>query len=73
MNRVEEIKAQIDQLSFQERCELDALLNPEPDDEWDAQMRADAEPGGKLHKLILEAEEDEKAGRMRDFPQPAAE
>ena len=70
MKTVEEIKAAIDQLSFQERCELNALLNPLPDDEWDKQMRADSEPGGKLHKLMLEAEADAKLGRLRDFPQP---
>ena len=73
MTTVEEIKAAIDKLSFQERCELNALLNPLPDDEWDKQMRADAEPGGKLHKLMLEAEADAKAGRLRDFPEPAKE
>jgi hypothetical protein len=68
MTKVEEIKAEIDKLSFQERCELNALLNPLPDDEWDRQMRADAEPGGKLHKLLLEAEADARTGELRDFP-----
>ena len=62
MTTVEEIKAAIDKLSFEERCELNALLNPLPDDEWDKQMRADAEPGGKLHKLMIEAEADAAAG-----------
>ena len=38
MSRVEEIKAQIDALSWQERCELNALLQNWPDDEWDRQM-----------------------------------
>jgi hypothetical protein len=67
---VEEIKAAIDQLSPRERCELHVLLNPLPDDEWDKQMRADAEPGGKLYQLMIEAEEDAKAGRLREFPTP---
>ncbi len=67
---VEEIKAAIEKLSFQERCELIALLNPLPDDEWDQQMRADAEPGGKLHKLMLGAEAEAKAGDLREFPKP---
>ena len=71
--RVDEIKAAIDKLSFEERCELNALLNPLPDDEWDKQMRADAEPGGKLHKLMLQAEADANAGRLHDFPQPNKE
>jgi hypothetical protein len=68
MTKVEEIKAEIDKLSFQERCELSALLNPLPDDEWDKQMRADAEPGGKLHQLMLEAEAAAETGEWRDFP-----
>ena len=73
MTTVEEIKAAIDKLSFEERCELNSLLNPLPDDEWDKQMRADAEPGGKLHKLMIEAEADAAAGRLRDFPTPEKE
>ena len=71
VTKVEEIKAQIDLLSPQERCELEALLHPFPDDDWDPQMAADAEPGGKLHKLKLDAEEDAKAGRLRDWPETA--
>ena len=71
MSTVEKIKAEIDQLSFQERCELNALLHPYPDDDWDKQMRADCEPGGKLDKLAKEAERDAKAGLLRDFPTPA--
>ncbi len=52
MSRVEEIKAAIDQLSAQERCELTGLLNPADEDDWDRQMRKDAEPGEKLHRLM---------------------
>lgn len=70
MSRVEEIKAAIDQLSPRERCELNALLRDWPDDEWDAQMSADSEPGGKLDRLKEEAESDAAAGRLRDFPTP---
>ena len=35
MSRVEEIKAAIDRLSPEERCELTALLNSAEEDEWD--------------------------------------
>ncbi len=63
MSTVEEIKAAIEALSPRERCELNALLHPFDDDEWDKQMRADAEPGGKLHKLMLEADTETKAQR----------
>jgi hypothetical protein len=36
-------------------------------------MKVDCKPGGFLHKLMLEAEEDAKAGRLRDWPAPPAE
>ncbi len=72
-SRVKEIKAMMDALSPMEQCELNALVQDWPDDEWDLQMKADCEPGGKLHKLRLEAEEDAKAGRLRDWPEPPAE
>ncbi len=68
MSRVEEIKAAIDRLSFEERCELNALLNPQPNDEWDGQMQADARPGAKLHRVMLEAEAETETGRLTDFP-----
>jgi len=68
MSRVEEIKTAIDQLSPQERCELEALLHPVGDDEWDAQMKADCETGGKLDKLKAEAKEAANRGELRDWP-----
>jgi hypothetical protein len=71
--RVKELKAKIDALSHMEKAELNALVQDWPDDEWDKQMRADCEPGGKLHKLMLEAQEDAKAGRLSDWPEPPAE
>ncbi len=69
MTKVEEIKAEIDKLSFQERCELNALLNPLPDDEWDKQMRQDAK-SGKLDWMIEEAERSERENTARGFPRP---
>jgi hypothetical protein len=53
MSTVAEIMAAIEQLSPQERCELEALLHPWPDDEWDAQMRADSEEGASCMKECL--------------------
>ena len=67
MSRVEEIKSAIDQLSPQERCELEALLHPIADDEWDMQMKADCEPGGKLDLLKTEAQEAARRGEWRDW------
>jgi len=69
VTKVEEIKAAIDKLSFRERCELNALLHPLPDDEWDKQMRADAE-AGRLDWMIEEAERCEREQNARDFPRP---
>ena len=63
-----EIKAAIDQLSLQERCELEALLHPFEDDDWDRQMKRDAQRGGKLYKLMEASEKEAKAGKLVDLP-----
>jgi hypothetical protein len=68
MSTVAEIKSEIDKLSPQERCELEALLHPWVDDNWDRQMQADAEPGGKLHEMMLASRRDARAGKLEDFP-----
>jgi hypothetical protein len=72
MSTVAEIKTAIDRLSFEERCELEALLHPRVDDDWDRQMAADAEPGGKLDRLKLASIKEAKAGKLKDFPAPRA-
>ena len=69
MSRVEEIKAAIDQLSPEERCELAALLNPAEED-WDRQMKTDAEPEGKLHRLMEAANKQYEQGKSLPFPKP---
>jgi hypothetical protein len=71
MSRVEEIKAAIEQLSPEERCELAALLNPIEDDDWDRQMKKDGEPGGKLGRLMETATKEYKEGKSLPFPKPA--
>lgn len=68
MSTVAEIKSAIDKLSPQERCELEALLHPWADDEWDRQMQADTEPGGKLHEMMLASRKNTQAGELKDFP-----
>lgn len=45
MSTVAEIKEAIARLSPREYCELLAELVPRADDEWDRQMKADAESG----------------------------
>jgi len=69
MSTVAEIKEAIDRLSPQERCELEALLHPHVDDDWDREMKADAE-SGKFDKLVEEAESERRAGTLREFPKP---
>ena len=67
MSTVAEIKAAIDQLSLQECCELEALLHPFEDDEWDKQMKRDT-AAGKFDKLVAQADDDFAKGKLRDFP-----
>jgi hypothetical protein len=71
MSRVEEIKAAIDQLSPEERCELAALLNPIEDDDWDRQMKEDTEPGGKLDRIKEAANKEYDQGKSLPFPKPS--
>ena len=71
MSRVEEIKAAIDQLSPEERYELAALLNPVEEDDWDRQMKKDAEPGKKLNRIKEAANKEYKQDKSLPFPKPA--
>jgi len=64
---VAEIWSAIQELSLQERCELEALLHPFEDDDWDRQMKRDAEPGGKLYQLMETSEKNAKKGRLLDL------
>jgi hypothetical protein len=72
MSTVAEIKAAIDRLSPQERCELEALLHPWEADDWDCRMAADANPGGKLHEMMSASRKNAKAGKLTDFPPGAS-
>ena len=67
---MEEIKAAIDQLSPEERCELTALLNPVEEDDWERQMKRDAERAGKLHRLMEAANKEYEQGKSLPFPKP---
>ena len=68
MSTVPEIKAAVDQLSPQERCELEALLHPWGEDDWDRPMAADAEGAGKLNQLMSMSRLNAQAGKLMDFP-----
>ena len=67
MSTVAEIKRAIEKLSPQERCELEAFLHPWPDDDWDRQMQAEAEPGGKLHEIMAAFRKSTQASKLMDF------
>lgn len=58
----------IQELSLPERGELEALPHPFADDDGDRQMKRDAQPGGKLWKLMRNVEKDIVAGKLTDFP-----
>ncbi len=68
MSTVAEIKAAIPTLTLEEREDIARYLHKWTDDDWDRQMATDAEPGGKLHRLMEQAEAEAKAGKLRDFP-----
>lgn len=70
MSTVAEIKAAIPSLTAAEREEIARYLHEWTDGDWDRQMAADAEPGGKLHQLMEQAEAEANAGKLRDFPGP---
>jgi hypothetical protein len=62
MSTVAEIWSAIQELSPQERCELEALLHSFEDDEWDRQMKADA-AAGKFDRLHEQADAEYAAGK----------
>jgi hypothetical protein len=61
MSTVAEIWSAIQELSLQERCELEALLHPFEDDDWDRQM-LNMPPAKRFRSPTSCA--------SRDFPQP---
>jgi hypothetical protein len=67
MSTVEEIKAAIEQLTFEQRSELARWMHGWEDDEWDKEIAADAK-AGRLDKLLKEVDEDIETGRLRDLP-----
>jgi hypothetical protein len=64
MSTVAEIKSAIDQLSLEEKAELIADLCGWTDDDWDRQMKADAE-AGKFGAINREAEDALATGKTK--------
>jgi hypothetical protein len=63
VSTVAEIKEAIARLSPQEYCELMADLFPHADDEWDKQMKADAD-AGRLDFIDREVEQAKRDGTL---------
>ena len=73
VSTVPEIKEAIARLSPQEYCELMAeLLPPREDDEWDKQMKVDAE-AGRLDFIDREIEQAKREGTLIPLEQILAE
>lgn len=62
-----ELKEEVLKLTVEQKAELAAILHGWEDDEWDKQMKADA-AAGLFDEMIARAEEDVKAGRVRELP-----
>ena len=62
-----ELKEEVMKLSFEQKAELAALLHGWEDDDWDRQMKADAE-AGLFDEMLKRVDEDIQAGRVRELP-----
>ena len=67
MSTVEEIKAAVEKLSFEEKAEFARWFHGWKDDAWDRQMARDIATG-KLAKLLADTDADVDAGRLRELP-----
>jgi len=67
MTTVQEIKRAIEKLSLEDRAEVARFIHGWSDDEWDEQIKADAD-AGRLNDLLRKVEEDYRAGRLKDGP-----
>ena len=67
MTTVDEIKAAIDKLSFDERAEIARHIHGWADDEWDREMADDAK-AGKLDHLLKKVDANIQSGNLRELP-----
>lgn len=67
MSTVEEIKAAIDRLSFEERARPERMLHGRADDDWDRRIASDAS-SRRLDKLLSDVDRETDAGEQRDLP-----
>ncbi|MBI4517166.1 MAG: hypothetical protein HY699_15275 [Deltaproteobacteria bacterium] len=66
MSRVEELKAEIEQLPAEELGELFRWLSEKDWERWDRQIEADSQ-AGRLDFLIREAGDEKAKGKLRDL------
>ena len=62
-----ELKEEVMKLTVEQKAELAALLHGWEDDDWDRQMKADAE-AGVFDGMVAEAKAEYAAGRTRPLP-----
>lgn len=69
MSTLTTVKRDIEKMSLEEQFALAQWLSDrlDEDDDWDRQMKRDAE-AGKLDFLIQEADEALEKGQLREFP-----
>ncbi len=72
MSTVVEIKEAIARLSPREYCELMAELFPQADDDWDKQMKADAQ-AGRLDFIDRDIEKATREGTLIPLERMLAE
>jgi hypothetical protein len=68
MSTVKEIEAAIEKLPRDELWQLKAHLDRRCEEDWDAQIEADARPGGPLDKLAQKSIAEFEAGRCTALP-----
>jgi hypothetical protein len=67
MSTVLEIENAIEHLKPTERAQVAGWLARKEAQDWDAQMDADS-ASGKLDFLFREADDERKAGQLKDWP-----
>jgi hypothetical protein len=67
MSRVEEIERAIQELNSDDFARIAQHVHALEQERWDAEMDRDAS-SGKLDFLIAEALDDQKQGRLKDWP-----
>ena len=65
MSTVDEVEAAVQRMSPEERAEFRAWYAEFDADEWDRELKADA-VSGRRDWLIIEARQDQQAGRCTD-------